>query len=42
MRNVQEVSSDRADGMSGLLLRGDVLGAEKVTSDTLSVLILCL
>jgi hypothetical protein len=31
-----------AGGMSGVRLRGDVSVAEKVTSDTLSVLILCL
>jgi hypothetical protein len=32
----------RAGGVSGVRLRGDVSGAEKVTSDILSVLILCL
>jgi hypothetical protein len=31
-----------AGGMSGVRLRGDVSGAKKITSDTLSVLILCL
>jgi hypothetical protein len=31
----------RADGVRGVRLRGDVSGAEKFTSDTLSVLILC-
>jgi hypothetical protein len=46
MRNVQKVSSDRAYGPRKwrelVRLRGDVSGAENITSDTLSILIICL
>jgi hypothetical protein len=41
-RHVHKVSSDRAGGVSGVRLCGHVSGTEKVTSDTLSVLILSL
>jgi hypothetical protein len=44
-RHVQKVPithTGHAGGMSGVHLRGDVSGAKKVTSNTLSVLILCL
>jgi NAD(P)H-dependent flavin oxidoreductase YrpB (nitropropane dioxygenase family) len=43
-RHVQKVPiahTGRAGGVSGVRLRGDVSRAEKVKSDTLSVLILC-